>query len=141
MSWTTLSKSHVLARLSSDEKEALELVGEQASVNKLAAICEQVTSLVRSKVATCPANTLGTAGTIPADSLFHAVTIARAALIAAQPTREGVTDPRAAELVAAHKYLDAVAECKVAISDESGNYPSAAAESSPTYGGAELLDF
>lgn len=141
MSWTTLSSSHVLARLSTDEKDALETVGEDASTDKLTDICSQVSGLVRSKVATSGRNTMGTAGTIPADALFHAVTIARAALIAAQPTREGVTDPRAAELAAAHKYLDAIAEGKVTVADPSGSYPGESAESTDTYGGAELLDF
>ncbi|MCW1887714.1 hypothetical protein OKA04_23455 [Luteolibacter flavescens] len=113
MSWVQLTSTHVLARLTTDEKEAFEAVGEDTSTDKLSGIIEQVTSLVRSKVASCSSNTMGPAGTIPSGSLWHAVSLCRAGLVAAQPTMEGQTDPRAAETREAYRYLDQLARCEV----------------------------
>jgi len=141
MSWVTLSTAHVLARLATDERDAFEAVGEAASTDKLGGIIEQVTSLVRSKVMTFSANTPGVAGTIPADALYHAVSLCRAALVAAQPTMEGSTDPRAEETRQAHLYLDQVAKGEVLVSAPDGGYAVTTAEATGSYGGKPLFDF
>jgi hypothetical protein len=141
MSWVTLSSVHVLARLTTDEKDSFEAVGESASTDKLTGIIAQVTALVRAKVASCSRNTLGAAGMIPADCLYHAVSLCRAGLVASQPTMEGVTDPRAVETREAHRFLDQVAKCEVLVESPEGGYPAEAAAAVDSYGSKCLLDF
>lgn len=141
MSWVAITIADVLARLTTDEADGLQLVGETAQTDKLTPIIAQVTGYVRSMVASCSRNTMGTAGLIPEDCLYHAVSLIRAALVTAQPTLEGVTDPRGEETKAAHLYLTKVAKCEVAIADPDGTYPWEAAESVGAYGGDCSLDF
>ena len=141
MSWVTLSTAHVLARLTTDERDAFEAVGETASTDKLGGIIEQVTALVRSKVASFSGNTPGEDGTIPPGALYHAVSLCRAALVAAQPTMEGSTDPRAEETRQAYLYLDQVAKGEVLVTSPEGVFPAVIAESTGSYGGKSLFDF
>lgn len=126
MPWITLTEEDVLARLSNDERDALEAAGEEEGAEaRLPGIIRQVISLIWGKVAACADNRgrMGSSGTIPEECLFHATTICREALVASQPTPEGVTDPRKEEIRQAHLFLDQVAACKVAIADNSGNFP------------------
>ena len=132
MSWVTLSSVHVLARLTTDERDAFEAVGEAASTDKLGGIIAQVTALVRSKVMSFSANTAGADGTIPMGALYHAVSLCRAALVAAQPTMEGSTDPRAEETRQAYLYLDQVAKGEVLVT---------LSEATGVCGGESLMEF
>ena len=141
MSWVTLSAAHVLARLTTDERDAFEAVGEEASTDKLGGIIGQVAAPVRSKVASFSGNTPGEDGTIPAGALYHAVSLCRAALVAAQPTAEGSTDPRAEETRQAYLYLDQVAKGEVLVTSPEGEFPVAVAEATGSYGGNASLDF
>ncbi|MCW1926283.1 hypothetical protein OKA05_27260 [Luteolibacter arcticus] len=141
MSWVALSSTHVLARLTTDERDAFEAVGEAASTDKLSGIIAQVAALVRSKVATFSGNTPGDEGTIPAGALYHAVSLCRAALVAAQPTMEGSTDQRAEETRQAYLYLDQVAKGEVLVTSPDGVYPVTVAEATGSYGGKVQLDF
>jgi hypothetical protein len=141
MSWVTLSSTHVLARLTTDERDAFEAVGEDSSTDKLAGIIAQVTALVRTKVASCAQNTMGPAGTIPDGCIYHAVSLCRAGLVASQPTQEGVTDPRAVETREANRFLDQVAKCDVLIEAPDGGFPGETADATPSYGGKCLMDF
>lgn len=133
MSWIALSAEHVLARLTTDERDAFEAVGEVASTDKLGGIIVQVTGLVRSKVLSFSGNTAGAEGTIPTGALYHAVSLCRAALVAAQPTMEGSTNPRAEETRQAYLYLDQVAKGEVLVSSPEG--------AGGVCGGSGLLNF
>jgi len=128
-------------RLSEDERAALEAAGEESEAPaRLPGIILQVVSLVRGKVAACKENRgrMASSGMIPDECLFAATTIAREALIASQPTPEGVTDPRKEEIRQAYLYLEKVASCDVAIADNSGNYPGEPITSpSVLFGGCE----
>lgn len=113
-------------RLSEDERSAYEAAGEDGSaLPRLPGILSQITTLIRGKVAACDKNRgrMGAAGTIPEECVFIGATLAREALVASQPTPEGVTDPRREEIKQAHSFLDKIASCDVAIADDSGNYP------------------
>lgn len=126
MAWIALAESHVMDRLPEGERVALEAAGEADSAPaRLPGILSQITSLIRGKVAACDKNRgrMGAPGTIPEECLFVGATLAREALIASQPTPEGVTDPRREEIKQAYAFLDKIASCDVAIADSSGNYP------------------
>jgi hypothetical protein len=134
MPWVTLTVSGFLDRISDQEMEVMEAAGEgNPNPERIDGILRQVTAQVRGKVAACDKNVsrMGPAGTIPEECEFAAYTIARHALIASQPTREGMSDMRTREIQDAYDYLDAVAACDVAIPDDSGNYPGQPA--SPTF--------
>lgn len=141
MSWVAITIADVLARLTTDEADGLQLVGEDAQTDKLTPIIAQVTGYVRSMVASCSRNTMGTAGLIPADCLYHAVSLIRASLVASQPTFQGESISRADEKKSAEKFFEKVAACEVAIADPEGTYPWEAADSVGAYGGDCSLDF
>jgi len=143
MSWIALTEAHVLTRLSELEKAAYEDAGESSPpADRLTGILEQVTALVRGKVASCDENLgkLGSAGTIPEECLWAAATIARGSLAASLPLAEGETDPRAEEARKAHQILDQVAACEIRIEDEGGSIPEANGGTG-SYGGAAHMDF
>lgn len=116
--------------------------GNPTAGGRLPGIIDQVTALVRAKVASCSRNLskMGPAGMIPSECLWAACTIARSSLAASLPVSEGETDPRASELREAHKMLSDVAECKLMIEDASGNIPESV-NPGGSYGGAAKLDF
>lgn len=126
MPWATLTVEGFLDRISDNEKRVMEKAGEVTpNPERIDGILRQVTAQVRGKVAACDKNVsrMGPSGTIPEECEFAAYTIARHALIASQPTREGLSDMRTREIQDAIDYLDAVAACDVAIPDDGGNYP------------------
>lgn len=143
MPWITITEDDVLDRLSDEERDELESVGEEEGAEeRLPGIIRQVIALVRGKVAACTDNRgrMGPAGTIPEECLFHATTICREALVASQPTPEGVSDPRKEEIRQAHLFLGEVASCKVAIADQSGNFPGEPVNlSGSCFGGSHCL--
>jgi phage gp36-like protein len=146
MPWITITDNDVLARITDDERDSIEEVGESgvSPAKRLPGIIRQVTAMIRGKVAACSDNRgrLGPSGTIPEECLYHACTICRDSLVASQPTPEGVTDPRKEELRQAYAYLNQVASCEVAIADNSGNYPGEPIDPlPPAIGGCPLLGF
>jgi len=144
MSWITLSENHLKARLSRSELESYVEAGEQALAGEqvVERILEQVTSLVRGKVAANEDNLdkMGDAGTIPDECLFAACTIAREALVGSLPLSEGSTEVRKEELRKAYEYLDQVESGKVRIADSDGSIPEVV-QTSTSYGGETKLNF
>jgi hypothetical protein len=143
--WIALTPANIKGRLAKDELESYVDAGEQAEddVDTLAEIILQVTAMVRGKVASCRDNLskLGPSGTIPAECLFAACTVARDALVGSLPLSEGSTEIRREELRKAHEFLNAVASCQVRIEDVEGTIPEAAPSASASFGGNPLLNF
>lgn len=140
MSWITLAESHVLDRLSTDERDAIEAAGEDSSTDKLAGILTQVTALVRGKVATCDENLpkMGADGTIPDELLWAAATIARDSLVASLPVSESDSEERKAEARRANELLDQAARCEMRIEDSNDTIPESGVGD---YDGDALLTF
>lgn len=147
MSWIAPTVAHLKARLSKDEMDSYVDADGQAAggIDVISGIIEQVTAMVRGKVASCRDNLgkLGVAGTIPEECLFAACTIARDALVGSLPLSEGSTELRREELRKAHDFLSAVAKGEVRIENPAGNIPEASSESTSitSFGGAPLLNF
>ena len=147
MAWIEFTTDHVKARLTKDEVDGYIVAGGQFrdGTDSLDAIVEQTVGLVRGKVASNRDNLpkMGAAGTIPAECLFAASTIARDALCGSLPLSDAATEVRKDELRRAHEYLDAVAKGDVRIEDEAGGFSdyTPATSTDPTYGGATLLEF
>lgn len=143
MSWLALTSAHVLDRLATEEKDAYEAAGEVSDQDRLAGIITQVTALVRGKVLSCDENLakVGTAGTIPDESLWAAATIARDSLIASLPIDVADTEARKEESRRAHSLLDQFAACEIRIEGPDGSLPEATDDGGGTYGGADLLGF
>ena len=120
MAWITLTTDDIRNRLAECELEAIEETGGGTG-DRLAGILDQVTSLVRAKVGACNRNELGAAGTIPAECLHSAATIARHNLRATLPTTgsEDEGEMRRSEYQDAMNFLNDVAECKIGIVLES----------------------
>lgn len=142
MSWITLAAPHVLDRLSTDERDAIERAGEDSSTDRLAGIVTQVTAMVRGKVATCSENLakMGAAGTIPDELLWAAATIARDSLVASLPVSESDSEERKAEKRRADELLDQAARCELRIEDPDGALPEADDDGAGDYGGCEYLE-
>ena len=136
MAWSELTDSEIKSRLSHAEVEAIEETG--GGDDRLPGIIDQVTELVRSRVAACSRNTMGTAGTIPAECKHAAAAIARHNLINTVPTGYTITEERENEYRDALQFLDKVADCKVGIAGADGTIDGRAGGS---YGGRKLLNF
>ena len=145
MAWLALTEDHIKARISVDELDAYLEAGKQLEngVEPVAAIIDQVTTMVRSYVASNADNLpkMGAAGTIPDECLLAAATIARGSLIGSLPLSEGATEIRKEELRNAHSYLKSVASGDIRISDMSSDYPEEPSAANASYGGSTLLEF
>lgn len=144
MAWIILTEKHILDRFSEDERDSVESAGDQdCTTKRLPGIIDQITAFVRGQVAACSQNIgrMGPPGTIPAECVYHAATLARESLIATQPTLEGVLSNRERELNAANDYFPRVASCDVAIADDSGQYPGEPVSVCAAFGGKPLLEF
>lgn len=121
MSWVSLTREHVMDRMAEHELDAIEQTGGGPG-DRLTGILAQVTALVRGKVAACRSNTLGDAGKIPEECVFAAATLCRHALRSALPVMAGDAEleTRRAEYAGAMAFLDQVAACEVAITDDEG---------------------
>jgi len=119
MAWVALSVDDIRSRLADCEIEAIEETGGGTG-DRLTGIISQVTAMIRAKVAACRQNDLGTAGTIPDECLHAAATIAKHNLRATLPTTgsEDEGDMRRDEYTDAMRFLDDVADCKIAIIGE-----------------------
>lgn len=139
MSWLVLTPAHVTDRLAEAELLTIEGTGG-GDGDRLSGIITQVTSLVRAKVAACHRNTLGPAGTIPEETLWAAATLAKHDLRASLPSTGGEdeTELRKEEYRTATKFLNDVASCNVAVTEDS---VTPAGRSSGCYGGDKLLPF
>jgi hypothetical protein len=141
MAWITLTKEHIESRIASDELQALEDTGgAPTSGDRLTGIIQQVTLLVRSKVAACHKNNLGVAGTIPDECLHAAVTIAIHDIRGSLPTTMDDSDIRRDAFRNATQFLDKVAHCEIGI-DDTGNSTSPGQVSTGCYGGEPLHAF
>lgn len=138
MAWLTLSPEHVESRFSADEMVTFEDVGG-GSGDRLTGILQQVTSLVRAKVAACHKNTLGEAGTIPEECLHAACSIARHNLMASLSSDEN-TETRKDEYSEANRFLTDVANCKIGVTTE-GSSTEVSGSDSGCYGGNPYLEF
>lgn len=126
MAWIALAESHVMDRLSEDERAAYEAAGEEeGATDRLPGILIQITAKFRGAIAACDKNRgrMGPSGTLPEEAIFDAATLARDALAASLPTPEGATELRTKETNQAEEFLKRVASCDIAIADDSGNYP------------------
>lgn len=139
MSWITLTTDHIKARLAEDELLAIEGTGGGTG-DRLTAIIIQVTALIRSKVAACHKNELGTAGTIPEECLHAAATIAKHDLRSSLPSTGGEDegDLRKEEYRSAMDFLRDVASCKIGIENTSGDIGG---RESGCFGGDPKYDF
>lgn len=139
MSWIALTADHVKARLAEDELLAIEGTGG-GNGDRLSAIIAQVTALVRSKVAACHKNDLGTAGTIPEECLHAAATLAKHDVRASVPSTGGEDegDLRKEEYRGAMDFLRDVAACQIGIENPSGDIGG---RDSGCYGGDDKHDF
>ena len=104
MAWSELTDSEIKSRLSHAEVEAIEETG--GGDDRLPGIIDQVTELVRSRVAACSRNTMGTAGTIPAECKHAAAAIARHNLLTSIPSDYVITEKRENEYRDALQFLD-----------------------------------
>ena len=138
MSWISLTSAHIKARLAEEELDAIEDTGG-GDGDRLTGIIDQVTSLVRAKVAACHKNILGPAGTIPEECLHAAATIAKHDIRASLPST-GVDDSdlRKDEYREATSFLNAVARCEIGIEDDGGGI---AGRDSGCYGGDPKYNF
>ena len=145
MSWITLTEDHIKARLSIDELDAYLEAGKQLEngVDSIASIIDQVTTMVRSYVASNSDNLpkMGAVGTIPDECLLAATTIARGSLLGSLPLSEGATEIRKEELRNAQSYLKSVASGDIRIGDTSSDYPEEPSAANASYGGSTLLEF
>lgn len=139
MSWITITVDHVRARLAEEELLGIEATGGGTG-DRLTPILDQVTALVRSKVAGCHKNDLGPSGTIPDECLHAAATIAkhdvRGSLPSTGSADEG--DIRREEYRSAMDFLNDVATCKIGIENISGDIGG---RSSGCYGGDPKYQF
>jgi hypothetical protein len=138
MSWISLTSAHIKARLAEEELDAIEDTGG-GDGDRLTGIIDQVTSLVRAKVAACHKNILGPTGTIPEECLHAAATIAKHDICASLPST-GVDDSdlRKDEYREATSFLNAVARCEIGIEDDGGGI---AGRDSGCYGGDPKYNF
>lgn len=115
------------------ELDAIEQTGGGPG-DRLTGVIAQVTAMVRGKVAACKSNTLGGAGKVPEECVYAAATLCRHALRSTLPlmASEAELDTRSAEFAAAMDFLNKVASCEVAITDDEG--PVSGADSG-SYGG------
>lgn len=139
MAWVELTKNHIKSRLSQYEIEAIEETGGGDS-DRLAGIITQVTSLVRSKVASCHRNTLGDSGLIPEETIHAASSIAKYNLstTVASSMTEADEKSRVLEYRDAMNFLEKIANCEVNITTDDGSVERG---SEGTYGGADLMNF
>lgn len=139
MPWISLTSDHVKARLAEEELTAIEGAGGGTG-DRLAGIIQQVTSLVRAKVAACHKNELGASGTIPEECLYSACTIAKHSLLSSVSSYTGDDGKlRGEEFREANKFLYDVAKCEIGISTEDDTTVSGS--DSGSYGGAPIYDF
>lgn len=139
MSWIALSRTHVESRLAADELAAIEETGG-GDGERMVGIMEQVTALVRAKVAACHKNTLGASGLIPEECLHAACTLAKHDLLATLSSYAGEdTDLRKEEYREAQKFLNDVARCDIGISTENDTVVSG--NDSGSYGGEPYHQF
>lgn len=145
MSWIAITEDHIKARLSIDELDAYIEAGKQFEngVDSLVSIIDQVTTMVRSYVASNSDNLekMGPSGTIPDECLLAATTIVRGSLLGSLPLSEGATEIRKEELRNAQSYLKSVASGEIRISDASSDYPEEPIAANASYGGSTLLEF
>lgn len=143
MSWITLTNADVLARMATDELDAIEDAGETSDQDRLGAIIQQVTQMVRGKVAACAENLpkLGPSGTIPDELLWAAATIARDSLVGSLPVSESDTEDRTTELRKAHEMLDQAQRCEFRIADDSGSIAETSNGGAGRYGGESIVEF
>lgn len=145
MPWIEITEAHLRARLAKSEIDAFVAVGRQyeSGVDLLENIIQQVTTMVRSKVASWPENIpfMAPGNSIPQECLFAATTIIRDALIGSLPLSESSTDLRREELRKAHEFLDKVASGEVLIEGVAGGYQQIATSSAGAFGGNQLLEF
>ena len=139
MDWIVLTAEHVKARIAADELAVIEDTGGGTG-DRLTGIIEQVTAMVRAKVAACHKNILGPSGTIPKECLHAAATIAKHDIRASLPSTgsEDEGDLRKDEYREALDFLRAVARCEIAIEKHGGGVSG---RSSGCYGGETLHDF
>lgn len=142
MAWITLTAEHIKSRLAVDELDAVEDTGNEGDATpRLPGIIEQVTLLVRGKVAACKDNTLDADATkIPEELLWAAATIAKHDIRASLPTTgsEEETRLRQREIDQAFRQLDDAAACRLSITNPDG---AVSGQLGGCYGGANLLDF
>jgi hypothetical protein len=139
MPWISLTKEHIQSRLASHELDAIEDTGG-GSGDRLSGIIEQVTFLVRSKVAGCHKNILGTTGTIPDECLHAAATLAKHDIRASLGSNTEDTELMRDEYRNANQFLDKVATCDIGIND-TGNAETVDEAESGCYGGDATLVF
>lgn len=137
MPWLTLTTTHILDRMSDDERAVYEKTGGNDGGDRLGGILTQVTAMVRGRVAACPHNItkLGPTGTIPDELLWAAATIARESLANSIPHGGTENSARSDELKQAYQQLDQAQSCQINISSASG----AEMTSAGTYGGENLI--
>lgn len=118
MAWVKITeKEHVLPRLNDHEREAYDDAGDRYLRNKLPKIIAQVVARVRGAVNSCHDNTsFGPDGTVPEESIYHAVSLIRTALVGSNPnTNDLQGDEREREYTEAVAYLQRVASCEEVI--------------------------
>ena len=110
------------------------------TTSRLPGIIEQVTQLVRSRVAACHKNELGATGTIPEECLHAAATIAKHDLRASLPSTgsQDEGDLRREEYRNAINFLRDVSNCEIAITTDSG---AVSGRDTGCYGGEPLHCF
>ena len=119
MSWIELTPEHVKARIAVEELNTIEHTGG-GDGDRLRGIIEQVTSLVRAKVAGCDRNVLGDIGTIPVETLHAAATLAKHDLRSTLPSTgsEDEGDLRKEEYRQANTFLNQISRCEVLITSD-----------------------
>ena len=141
MAWVTLAQTHILARMTENERANYEKSGDPtAAIDRLPEIISQVTSEIRARVQSCPKNkVIGAAGTIPEECLSAACVLCKLYLIASVPAMEEFFEKvREKELEMANNFLDKVSACEISIVPASS--PSGESSTS-AYGGDCIIKF
>jgi hypothetical protein len=127
--WIEITEDDVITRLAGAELTAYQTAAlGTGQTDPLPDIITGVVREVRSRVAACRANTLGSGATIPDEVLHHALALIRYRLITRLPV--GVKEERRKEYEDALAALRDVASCRVTI--EQPATASAEVVSSPT---------
>tara|TARA_R110000803_G_scaffold59101_3_gene117456 strand:- start:4157 stop:4600 length:444 start_codon:yes stop_codon:yes gene_type:complete len=144
MAWREITVKDVESRVTATERLSYEDTDDNDVVitDKLSDLICQVTDRIRGAIQSCRNNTsFGSAGTVPAECIYHAVSLIRHAMVGSIPnTSELQGDERDREYENAITYLSRVAECKEVISPDSGATGDTTSEAI-CYGSNTKMDF
>lgn len=131
--WVVVDEALLKGRMTAREWEVMDSAARSAAGVSPAAECiASVVMEVRGYVSGCPRNALGPVGTVPAECVNATLELLREAMAAMVPGSPVVVDETRKETIRqARRFLEKVAECRVAVTQpvggESGSVAGTAA--------------